>query len=139
MWFFLLFILTSPFSLSGMPTTAASTIFVDPSNLDSKMDGATSYIQKCIKFSKLSIKYRIPLKKIPGINLVPIRLINTSISQNCFLLGYHNIPNLQYEKIHQNQMSFCDQYSNILWNIVDFWYKFPHFHLGLQHLFRFAF
>ena len=84
MWIFLLFFLTSPFSLSGIPTTAASTIFVDPSNLDSKMDGATSYIQKCIKFSKLSIKYRIPWKKkIPGMNVVLIRLIYTSILHTC--------------------------------------------------------
>ena len=55
-----------------------------------------------------------------------------------FLPDYHNILSLQCEKSHQNQMSFCDLYSNILWNIVDFWYKFPHFHLDLQRLFQFA-
>ena len=45
---------TCPFSLSGIPTTAASTMLLDPKSLDSRMDGATSYIQKWICWIKIS-------------------------------------------------------------------------------------
>ena len=35
---------TCPFSLSGIATTAASRMLLDPRRRDSNMDGATSYI-----------------------------------------------------------------------------------------------